>query len=142
MLKNAQVAFFLVFAAASATAVSAELQVKMSVQEPAGVSRNAEAFCGGIPLPRGRFTKDQEFSVLQGGRAVPAQVLPMVVGPDGCVRYLARQAEENPRAFLTLLGKLISRQVESSVEQGRTLEELIAASMKIDPATTPPPREG
>ncbi|MGB1214847.1 MAG: hypothetical protein ACPG4X_15885 [Pikeienuella sp.] len=33
--------------------------------------------------------------------------------PDGRIGYLTQQAEENPTAFLTLLGKVIPTQVET-----------------------------
>ena len=45
----------------------------------------------------------------------------------GGVAYLARQAEENPRAFLTLVGKLMPPAV-SVKDEGLTLEDILAAS--------------
>jgi hypothetical protein len=45
----------------------------------------------------------------------------------GGVEYLAKQAKENPTAFMTLVGKLVP--LTANVGVG-TLEELIAASME------------
>lgn len=45
----------------------------------------------------------------------------------GGVEYLAKQAIESPRAFMSLLGKLIPRPVAAE-QQGATLEDILAAS--------------
>jgi hypothetical protein len=73
---------------AAGSALAGELSVKMSVSEPAGVARRAEPFCGGIPLPRRTYKRDQEFSVRRNGQQVPAQVLPMVVDEKGYVWWV------------------------------------------------------
>ena len=65
-----------------------ELEVRLSVEEPAGVARKAEPACGGIPLPAGTLRKDQAFAVFAGGAEVPAQVLPLVVDEKGFVRWV------------------------------------------------------
>ena len=39
-------------------------------------------------------------------------------GPDGMAGYLARQAEENPGPFMSLLGKVLPMQVEGSGKDG------------------------
>ncbi|HOX08678.1 MAG TPA: hypothetical protein PK280_19950 [Planctomycetota bacterium] len=63
-------------------------EVKLTVEEPAGVARKAEPACGGIPLPAATFKKDQEFKVTSGGKDLPAQVLPLVVDEKGFVRWV------------------------------------------------------
>ena len=40
-----------------------EFELKLTVEEPAGLVRKAEPVCGGIPLPAGAFKKDQAFAV-------------------------------------------------------------------------------
>lgn len=48
-----------------------------------------------------------------------AQVREMVLtalSEAGGVDYLVRQADENPTAFMTLLGKLITKEVDKKVE--------------------------
>ncbi|MGV0964207.1 MAG: hypothetical protein ACOYBT_09985 [Polynucleobacter sp.] len=42
----------------------------------------------------------------------------------GGVDYLARQADENPAAFLTLVGKVLPMQVQGAGENGEHLHEV------------------
>jgi PcRGLX-like protein central beta sandwich domain len=73
----------------AASAISGEqLKLKLTVTEPAGAVRKAEPACGGIPLPWGKFKADQQFTVSSGGRAIPAQVLPLVVDEKGYLRWV------------------------------------------------------
>ena len=37
----------------------------------------------GVPLPWGTYKEDQKFAVLKDGKAIPAQVLPLVVDDHG-----------------------------------------------------------
>ena len=45
--------------------------------------------------------------------------------PDGRVGYLVEQAQTNPSAFLTLLGKILPSEVNASVGAGDSLSELL-----------------
>ena len=45
--------------------------------------------------------------------------------PDGRVGYLVEQAQTNPSAFLTLLGKILPSEVNASVGTGDSLSELL-----------------
>jgi hypothetical protein len=67
---------------------SAALSLKLTVREPAGVARKCEPACGGVPLPWGVYRKDQAFAVFEGGREIPAQVLPLVVDQRGYLRWV------------------------------------------------------
>ena len=89
MRKFVLVAAVAVWAAAGGQGRAGQFSVPMSVTEPAGLARRAEPVSGGMPLPRGRFKKDQPFAVFAAdGREIPSQVLPMVVDPDGTVRWV------------------------------------------------------
>jgi hypothetical protein len=72
----------------SGNLTAGELQIKLTVSEAGGVARKGEPACGGIPLPWGKFKKDQEFTVLAGGAAIPAQVIPLVVDAKGYLRWV------------------------------------------------------
>ena len=48
----------------------------------------------------------------------------------GGVDYLKEQAEKNPAAFLTLVGKIVPRDIKAEVATSPTLEQLVMASMK------------
>lgn len=50
--------------------------------------------------------------------------------PGGRIGYLTEQAQENPTAFLTLLGKVLPTQVEGSGKGGEIIHriELVAAA--------------
>jgi len=78
----------LLLALSASAAMAGGLPLKLTIKEPAGVARKGEPAAGGIPLPWGKYKKDQEFTVSAGGRAVPAQVLPLVVDGKGCLRWV------------------------------------------------------
>ncbi len=79
----------LAVAGGACRAVAGEFEVKLQVKESAGVARKAEPISGGVPLPRGRFKKGQAFALSgPGGREVPCQVTPLVVDPDGTLRWI------------------------------------------------------
>ena len=66
--------------ACAALACAGEFEVPLSVQEAAGVARKAEPISGGVPLPKGKFKKDQAFALFKnGGAEVPCQAVPLVV---------------------------------------------------------------
>ena len=69
------------------------------------------------------WTKGKKRGVKNGGRVkgknVTADMRRMVEGALAAVggqQYLERQAEENPKAFIPLLAKLIPTQVQAEVE--------------------------
>ena len=64
------------------------LEIPLVVEEPAGVARAAEPVSAGIPLPWGKFKKDQPFALFTGEREVPVQVLPLVVDENGFLRWV------------------------------------------------------
>jgi len=73
----------------ASAAAAEEFQVPLTVQESAGVQRKAEPVSGGLPLPKGRFRKDQAFAIARAdGTPVPCQVLPLVVETDGTLRWV------------------------------------------------------
>jgi hypothetical protein len=69
-------------------AQSGEFEIKLTVEEPAGLARKAEPVSGGIPLPAGLFKKDQAFAVFAGAQEIPAQVLPLVVDEKDFLRWV------------------------------------------------------
>jgi hypothetical protein len=72
----------------------------------------------------------------QGGRPKGArnkltgemrEMIRQALDQAGGLRYLVRQANENPRAFLALVGKLISPEVQADVTSGgETLAEALS----------------
>ncbi|HOX06672.1 MAG TPA: hypothetical protein PK280_09735 [Planctomycetota bacterium] len=81
----------LVFLAGSTRA--GELDLKLTVEEPSGLARQACPVSGGIPLPPGAFKKDQAFAVFAGGAEVPAQVLPLSADENGVLRWVLIDAQ-------------------------------------------------
>ena len=77
---------------------SAELELPITVQEPAGVARRGAPVCGGIPLPWNTFRKDQPFALFEGGREIPVQVLPHVVDGNGFIRWVLLDFQTDIRA--------------------------------------------
>lgn len=67
---------------------SEELSVPLIIDEPGAAERKGEPATGGIPLPWGKYKDNQAFAVFDGGKQIPAQVLPLVVGPEGDVRWV------------------------------------------------------
>jgi hypothetical protein len=67
---------------------AAAFELELSVGETAGAARVQAPVCGGIPLPKGAFDKNQAFAVFQDGKEVPAQVVPLVVEADGGLRWV------------------------------------------------------
>lgn len=70
------------------TALAADLELRLSVQEPAGVAQVAAPASGGIPLPKGMFEKDQAFALFDGDKEVPMQAAPMVLDEKGKLRWI------------------------------------------------------
>ena len=69
-------------------------------------------------------------------RVVQEQVL-QALNYAGGVEYLKRQAEENPRAFLALLGKLIPRRIEGDDEKPQRVITTIKHVI-VNPRDNPP----
>ncbi len=95
MIRNVRsylVAMSLLFAAAG-SAIGGELAVKLTVAEPVGAARKSAPICGGVPLPWGVYGKDQPFSLYDGGREIPAQIVPLVVDEKGFLRWVLVDAQ-------------------------------------------------
>ncbi|HOX06705.1 MAG TPA: hypothetical protein PK280_09900 [Planctomycetota bacterium] len=88
MIKRAALVLVTATVGLGFSALAGGFEVKLSVEEPAGLARRAEPVSGGIPLPAATFRKDQPFAVFNGAGEVPAQALPMVVDEKGFVRWL------------------------------------------------------
>ena len=59
--------------------------------------------------------------------------------PGGAVRYLAEQAQANPRAFLALLAKLVPRDLHVTQDAGPTMLELLTrADARVKDAEAKP----
>lgn len=71
-----------------APAMGQELAVPITVQDAAGVARVSEPASGGIPLPWGKYQKDQGFALFEGDKEVPAQAIPLVVDEKGFLRWV------------------------------------------------------
>jgi len=68
--------------------LAAELSLPITVEEPAGLARKSGPVSGGIPLPKATFKKGQAFALFDGDREVPVQISPLVVDPDGTLRWV------------------------------------------------------
>ena len=56
------------------------------------------------------------------------------LGNVGGVKYLEKQADENPTAFLTLVGKVIPLQVAGDPENPlKTVHEIVLRGVRSDP---------
>ncbi len=73
-------------------------ELPLTVTETAGVSRTNEPASGGVPLPWGTYKQDQDFAVLQNGKEIPAQILPLVVDENGCLRWILVDTQLNVAA--------------------------------------------
>jgi hypothetical protein len=81
--------FVLMLAAALVPPASVyAMDIPLTVEEPTGVARSAEPVSGGIPLPAGQFKPEQAFSLLDGTRPVPVQVVPLVVDERGFLHWV------------------------------------------------------
>jgi len=97
---GACVLFFVLTAPFAAAA--RPFEVPLTVQESVGVTRTAEPISGGVPLPKGRFRKGQPFALATAdGRAVPCQVTPLVVRPDGTLRWVLLDFQDDVAAGAT-----------------------------------------
>jgi hypothetical protein len=63
------------------------LEVPLTVQEAVGVPRRGAPVSSGICFPRGVLRTNQLFSLWAGDREVPVQVSPLVIQPDGSLRW-------------------------------------------------------
>ncbi|MFP4055722.1 MAG: hypothetical protein ACLF0G_02515 [Candidatus Brocadiia bacterium] len=88
--------------ALAGAAAAAEFELPLSVEEPAGAARQAEPISGGVPLPQGRFAKDQPFALFRAdGAEVPCQVSPLVVETDGTLRWVLLDFQDDVAAGAT-----------------------------------------
>ncbi len=79
----------LVMLSSSTVCLAEPFALPLTVQESAGVTRKAARVSGGVPLPPGRFAKDQPFALHRaGGAELPCQVTPLVVHTDGTLRWV------------------------------------------------------
>lgn len=77
----------LFIALVSPAALSA-FEIPLTVEEPIGVSRSGVPVSAGICLPRGQFRTGQPFSLWDGKTEIPLQTSPLVVEPDGSLRWV------------------------------------------------------
>lgn len=61
---------------------------------------------------------------------VRGMVLAALDGAGG-LRYLIRQAEENPTAFLTLVGRTLPREIQATIQQAPSRDEVDAMIKSI-----------
>lgn len=73
--------------AASGTGRADEL-VTLTMQERLGLARVAEPVTIGVPLPQGAVKSATDLVVLSGGKAIPAEIRPIVKWPDGSIRWV------------------------------------------------------
>jgi len=78
-------------AAAAATLAiasgSSAIEVKLLVEENAGVARKGDVVTTGVPFAKGALQDVSRLRVTSGGRAIPAQFIRTVPWPDGSVRW-------------------------------------------------------
>jgi len=70
---------------------------------------------------------------------VKGMILEALNGVGG-VRYLQRQADENPTAFMTLVGKVLPTQVNLGDHEGKRLVPTIHVTIGAGPSS--PPKAG
>ncbi len=100
--------------APSGAAQADPFAVPFVVEEPAGIARDAAPISGGLPLPAGRFAKDQPFAVFRldgeqpaerqadtSARELPCQVVPLVVETDGTLRWVLVDFQDDVGAGAT-----------------------------------------
>jgi len=90
-------AVLLLFEALAATGPS--FSVELTVRESAGVHRSDAPISAGVPLPLGRFFREQSFVLFQGdGREIACQVVPLVVETDQSLRWVLLDFQDNVAA--------------------------------------------
>ena len=85
--------------AVGAGKIESSFALSLSVEESAGVARRAEPISGGVPMPPGRFRKDQPFALYRAdGTQLPCQVTPLVVHTDGTLRWVLLDFQDDVAA--------------------------------------------
>ena len=91
--------------ASALTAQAADL-VTLTMQDRLGVARVGEPVTIGVPLPQGAVKSAADLVLLSGGKAIPAEVRPIVKWPDGSIRwvhlYFAADCPANGQATVAL----------------------------------------
>jgi len=125
----------LVASAIVGPAFAGELALELAVREPAGVARKSEPAHGGIPLPAGTFQKDQPFAAFEGGKEIPAQVLPLVVDEKGFLRWvlvdLQTDVASNQRKEFTLKAVKATARPASPVKLTRSADGVAVDTGRI-----------
>ena len=97
------------------------LEIPLTVTEPAGVARQGEPISGGIPLPPGKVAKGQAFAVRTAdGRELACQTLPLVVDPDGSLRWVLVDFQDDLAAGGT--NRYVLATAESPAKPKRSLQ--------------------
>ena len=113
-------ALVLIIGGMAADGAAGEFDLKLTVEEPAGVARKACWARGGVPLMTGRFKKGQPFAVFAGNVEVPAQVEPLVVDKDGGLRWvlvnLLTDLEANEKKTFTLRARRAAVKPAASIK--------------------------
>ena len=77
-----------VLSAGMTTAAADDLKVTVTVKEPAGVARQAEPACGGIPFKKGQVKSAEELVLFdKAGKPVAAQFTKLAGYEDGSVQW-------------------------------------------------------
>jgi len=98
MFRKIECFFLVVLIACAGFVQSAELEIPLTVTESAGTERLSEPVSGGIPLPRGKFRKDQSFALFKDGKEIPCQVSPLVVETDDTLRWVLLDFQDDFKA--------------------------------------------
>jgi len=80
-----------------------DFRIPLAVREPAGISRESAPVSGGIPLPRGKFFRQQPFALLrEDGTEIPCQTSPLVEEEDGSLRWILLDFQDDIAASATM----------------------------------------
>ena len=115
--RSRQWAVGLVVLSSAGTCLAEPFALSLSVQESAGVARLAEPISGGVPLPPGRFMKDQPFALYRAdGKQLPCQVTPLVTHTDGTLRWVLLDFQDDVAASGT--NRYVLRATKATVKAG------------------------
>ena len=118
------------------TAVSLAGELRLTVEEPAGVPRQQWPVSSGVPLAKGELRDDQAAMLLDAaGREVPLQMETLVRWPDGSIRWLLLDfqidlAAKQKKALTLRYGPAVHR---AAVEQPVRVAKQADGAVVIEP---------